>query len=77
MNKSQRKQLEELLDKITELQEQVEFIRNEEQEKLDNMPENLQGGERYSQMENAISCLDDAVSHLQSAYDDIQSSTEQ
>lgn len=77
MNKSQRKQLEELLDKITELQEQVEFIRNEEQEKLDNMPENLQGGERYSQMENAISCLDDAVSNLQSAYDDIQSSTEQ
>lgn len=77
MNKKQRLNLETILDKIDECQNELDFIKDEEQEKLDNMPENLQGGERYSQMENAISCLDDAVSNLQSAYDDIQSSTEQ
>ncbi len=77
MNKNQRKQLEDLMCKITEIEESVEFIRDEEQEKIDNMPENLQGGERYSQMENAISCLDDALQNLQDAYENIQSSTEQ
>ena len=76
MNKNQRKQLASLLDNITEIQEAVEFIKDEEQEKLDNMPENLQGGARYSQLENAISCLEDAVSNLESAFDAIQNAME-
>lgn len=57
MNKNQRKELEKLLEIINEVQTQIDFIKDEEQEKLDNMPENLQNSERYSQMEEIINAL--------------------
>lgn len=46
MNKSQRSQLSEIISQIEELKSQVESIESEEQEKFDNMPENLQYSEK-------------------------------
>ena len=77
MNKTQRKKLEKLIDQIAEIQEQVESIKDQEQGKLDNMPENLHYGERYSQIESIVSSLEEAASSLDIAKDDIQSSIEQ
>ena len=54
----------------------IEYVRDEEQEKIDNMPDNLQGSEKYSLMEEAVSNLDDALSQLEDVVDYINSATE-
>ncbi len=41
------------------------------------MPENLKNSERYSNMEQAISYLEDCVSNLQNTYTDLQAVIEQ
>lgn len=41
MNKEQRKMLEEIASAIEDARAELEVIRDEEQEKVDNAPENL------------------------------------
>jgi hypothetical protein len=43
--------------KISGLQSDIEAIRDQEQEKLDNMPESLQGGEKGEKMTAIIEAL--------------------
>ena len=68
MNKERRKKIDDVIQKINifqntleELQEMIEEIRDEEQESLDNIPENLQGSERYEAVENSLYNLEDAI----------------
>ena len=44
MNKIRRKSLTEIKDKIEDLKTELELLLDEEQEYLDNIPENMQGG---------------------------------
>ena len=78
MNNARRKQLlnlipriDELQSTISELQEALEAIRDEEQEYLDNIPENLQGSEKYGKSEQAIESLDSAAYSLENMYDEV------
>ena len=54
MNSQRRKKLEELWDKVDMLRVLLEGLRDEEQEYMDNMPENLQASERYERAEDEI-----------------------
>lgn len=54
-------------DDVSGALDDVRSVRNEEQECLDNMPENLEGSEQYEKMEHAIDCLDDAADNLEDA----------
>lgn len=54
MNKVRRKTIQEIITKIQELQgemesvlEEIESIKDEEAEYLENIPENMQSSERY------------------------------
>lgn len=76
MNKFRRKALQDIFDKITELQEELEAIKDEEDESRENMPENLQGSERYEQSETASSDMEEAIEYLSSACDSIESAME-
>ena len=76
MNKQRRKWINELIEKVTALQDEIDEVLQEEQECFDNMPESLQGSERgesaeeaISNLEEALSCIDDCVSNLESAID--------
>ena len=85
MNKQQRKELEKLQDKISELQTEIqnvkcdlEGIRDEEEEKKDNLPEQFQYGEQGDKMQEGIDQLeylmdelDQADSTLQGVWDGI------
>lgn len=69
MNNQRRKQITKIIDRVSELSsmleeltEMVEDVKDEEQDALDNMPENLMGSDRYTQIETA-------VENLESAYD--------
>ena len=77
MNKARRKELMNLRARIEELQSEISYIqetlcglRDEEQEYVDNMPENLQGSERMEKAEEAVSNLEEAYTTLESMYDE-------
>lgn len=73
MNQAQRKVVAEKLQALISLKEQIESIGSElrtiaeeEQEKYDNMPEGLQGGEKGQAIESAAQALDDAAGYAES-----------
>lgn len=67
MNKARRKAIREAISQLEELKYKVEAIHDEEQESLDNIPESLQGTERYEESEAAVSSLDEAMSNIEEA----------
>ena len=74
MNKARRKARDEVISKIEEAKELLENLQAEEEEYRDNMPENLQGSERYEaadaavdNMSSAVDALDEAISSIESA----------
>lgn len=59
-----RKRLDELVSEVESVRSDVEYIQWEEEEYRDNMPENLQGSERYDRADDACTNLSDAVDAL-------------
>lgn len=64
MNNVRRKALQKIYAAIEEAKEELELIFDEEQEAFENIPENLEGSERYEAAENAVDNLDSAFSGL-------------
>ena len=62
MNNQRRKKLNIVSEKVSFIKGEIEAIYEEEQECLNNMPENLQGSDRYVQSEEAcdqmMECID-------------------
>lgn len=71
MNQKRRTEISEAIAQIVLAKQDVESILMDEQTCLDNMPENLEGSERYERIENAVDKLDDAVGSLQDAIDSL------
>lgn len=69
MNNNRRKRLKQ----ASELLNQALSIVTEakEEDSLDNLPENLQGGDRYSAMEKAVDELEEAIDNIESATENI------
>ena len=65
MNKARRKWLEKVSEMIADAKEQLEQIRDEEQEAYDNMPESIQDSERGEQMYENIDNLETMASDLE------------
>jgi prefoldin subunit 5 len=79
MNSVQRKQLAKLTETAREYAAQVyalrnefEYIQSDEQEKLENLPESLQGSDRATKLQEDIDALDTIVSAIESATDSLQ-----
>jgi DNA repair exonuclease SbcCD ATPase subunit len=65
--KSRRVRFEEVLGKIMEAKEEVEMLRDELQEWLDNLPENLQEGTKADELQEAIDNLEECLGSLEEA----------
>jgi hypothetical protein len=76
MNKIRRKALEEIKDKITAIAGELEIVTSEEGDYRDNIPENLQGSERYEKASEAADALGEAVEHLENAAEYIEAAIE-
>lgn len=76
MNKVRRKALDEVISKIEEAKELLENLQAEEEEYRDNMPENLQGSERYEAADAAVDNMSSAVDALDEAISSIESTQE-
>jgi predicted ATPase len=64
MNKDDRKELQKAIDLIEEAKTIIEAISESEQEKFDNLSENLQATEKNQKLEENASSLNDEVSNL-------------
>ncbi|MDO5146112.1 MAG: hypothetical protein Q4D60_03840 [Eubacteriales bacterium] len=67
MNKQRRKRLGEAFDKLSEIQEILEEVKNDEQEAYDNLPESFQYGERGEEMQNYIEMIEEVDGYIEDA----------
>lgn len=71
MDKKRRTQIRKCNESLVAIKETLDTLLEKEEECLGNMPESLEGTDRYGEMEEAIdsltdatSCIDDAISSL-------------
>jgi hypothetical protein len=74
MNKQRRKEIEDIIADLYILQERIETVKDEEEDYLYNIPENLQSSERYTKaqdnvdnLDSAYDAIDEIVSYLDTA----------
>lgn len=67
MNKDRRKIIADLADRLSFLLDEVQEVVEAEEDYYNNVPENLQGSDRFSESEEAISSLNDATSSIDEA----------
>ena len=79
-----RKKIDELVSEVESVKSDVEDIQWEEEEYRDNMPENLQGSERYDKadetctnLSDAVDALDDMIGALDFDFGDVTTSLEE
>ena len=65
MNKVRRSRVRAVVSTLTPLIDEIEDIRSEEEDVLENTPENLQGSYRYEETEEYVDALNEAASNLQ------------
>ncbi len=75
MNKIRRKSLRDIIDQLEELRDALDTLKEEEEEYRDNIPENMQGSERYEIAEAACDNLDSAVDSLDEVISYIEEAT--
>ncbi len=71
MNKVRRKALTAITESLENLKGELEELRDEEQEYLDNMPESLQSSEKYYAAENATTTMDEGINNFCDVVDSI------
>ena len=76
MNKIRKSHLKAVMEGLEELLSQLEELKDEEEECLDNVPENLQGTERYQNSELALGYMEEAVDSIENAISCITSVVE-
>lgn len=76
MNKARRIRITEITEKLSEIRDLIEDVKNEEEEYKDNIPENMQGGKRYEIAENACLVLEEALDDIDSALGNLEIATE-
>ena len=65
MNKARRKNIQDVVGQLEDLKSALEDVLHEEEEYRDNIPENLQGSERYEKADEACDTLSGAVDGLE------------
>lgn len=69
MNKARRNELAKIKDVIEIERGKLQVVCDEEQDTMMNIPENLQEGERYYDMETYIESMEEALEHLDDVID--------
>jgi len=76
MNKARRKEIADLISQLEELKEEIASVRQDEEDYMDSIPENLQGSEKYEKAEEATYNLDEAVNSIDEAICSLETAME-
>jgi len=71
MNKERRKAIETALDALDAIMADIDTIASEEREYYDNMPENMQQGDKGQQASDAADALEQARDDVETAKDNL------
>lgn len=71
MNNIRRKEIKKVVTAIEDLLDKLEELKDEEQEYIDNMPENLQMSDKAMEAESNVETMDDAISDIKEALDNL------
>lgn len=72
MNKKTRKEIQTIVNEIDDILTHINCIKDDEEEKYDNMPDNIQESERGEAMQDAIDNLDCAYDSIRDGMDYLQ-----
>ena len=72
MNNQRRMKLKKIVKALQDVIYAIEVVKDEEEDYMNNIPENLQGSDRYSRAEEVCEYLEDAISDIESAIDNIE-----
>jgi hypothetical protein len=72
MNDARRKLIAQAIQQLQDALNNVEQTQGDEQDAYDNMPENMQSGEKGEVMSGAIDALDSAKGSIEEALDYLQ-----
>jgi flagellar biosynthesis chaperone FliJ len=61
MKKQRRKEIQRVIDAITPLRDDIETLKGQEEDYYDNMPENMQLGEKGDKVQDAINNFEQAL----------------
>lgn len=75
MNNERRKSIRQLCEQLDDLKEQVDALREEEEDAFENMPWSLQESERGEVSQAATSALDSAIDSLEEAIGQLKEAT--
>ncbi len=64
MNKTRRKDLCAIWNKLTDILEDIKAIKEAEEDSFENLPESLQQSEKGQKMEDSVYQLEEAISSL-------------
>lgn len=73
MNKERRTKLKNAIGGLQKCYDDLDSIKYDEDEARENIPENLQGGDAYSESEQCSDTIEDALSDLQGVIDSLES----
>lgn len=76
MNNIRRKQIAKVIDALEGIREDIDSIHAEEEEAFDNMPESLEGTDRYDAMADAVSNLEDAIDLVEELIEALENAKE-
>lgn len=76
MNKNRRKVIESLVEQLDDLKSHIEEVKDEEEEYIEMMPENLKDGERGQAAQEALDHLEEVISSLDDASYTLQEAAE-
>jgi hypothetical protein len=71
MNAQGRKEIAKYIASLKEIKSKLESMKDDEEEKYDNMPEGLQDSERGEKMQESIDALDNACTCLEDTIDSL------
>ena len=72
MNKARRKTLAEAMDLMYRAKDILEGVRDEEEEAFNNIPENLEGSERYETAEQTLDTINEAYDSLEEMLENLE-----
>lgn len=76
MNRMRRKEIESIMDALEAVRMRVDEVNEEEADYRDNIPENLQGSERYEKADDAVSNLEEALECIENALEYLEDAME-
>jgi hypothetical protein len=72
MNRQRRKELARIYNVLQDCVSDLEFVRDEEQEAFDNLPESLQYSEKGELMEECVDNIESVITDLENVCSDLE-----